>query len=253
MTLLEQYYTFLNNKIELADYSGFAIDPVELHPSNFPHQNDAIQWAARLGRGLIAMSFGLGKTAIQIELARLIHQRTGDKFLIVCPLGVKHQFSEEDGPRLGIHFQYVTSDAEIESAATPYLITNYERIRDGNIDPHKHNIAGVSLDEGSVLRSLGSKTYQVFIDAFSDVLYRYVCTATPSPNRFKELIYYANFLGVMDHGQALTRFFQRDPHKAGNLTLHPQHEERFWLWVASWALFLYRPSDLCQCECHKKN
>ncbi|OZI07102.1 hypothetical protein BWI93_16500, partial [Siphonobacter sp. BAB-5385] len=90
----------------------------------------------------------------------------------------------------------------------------------------------------------GSKTYQEFLDKFGQVPYRYVCTATPSPNKFKELIHYAGFLGIMDTGQALTRFFKRDSTKANNLTIHPHKEREFWLWVASWGLFLTRPSDL---------
>lgn len=244
METLEKYFEFLRNKIELADYSGFAVDPAELHPSLFPHQRDMVIWATRLGRGLIAASFGLGKTVVQIEIARLIHERTGGKFLIVAPLGVKHQFTQEDGPRLGIRFQYVRTDKEIEAADTPYLITNYERVRDGDIDPRKHGLGGCSLDEGSVLRNLGSKTYQVFLTVFADVLYRFVCTATPAPNRKRELIYYAKWLGIMDHNLSLNHWFQRNPNKAGDLTLHPQHEKDFWLFVASWSLFLYRPDDL---------
>ena len=74
--------------------------------------------------------------------------------------------------------------------------------------------------------------------------FKLVNTATPSPNRFKELIHYAGFLGVMDTGQALPRFFQRDSEKAGNLTLYPHKEQEFWLWVSSWAVFVQRPSDL---------
>jgi hypothetical protein len=241
---MSDYGNFLASKIVDFEQVGFEVNPDDLHPSTFGHQKDAIVWAAKQGRALIAMSFGLGKTHIQIELARLIHEMTGDKFLIICPLGVKHQFSEEDGPRLGVKLQYVISDADIHMADTPYLITNYERIREGNITPSLHNFAGVSLDEGSVLRSLGSKTYQIFNEAFADTPYRYVCTATPSPNRFKELIHYAEFLSIMDRGQALTRWFKRDSSSAGNLTLHEVHEKDFWLWVASWALFLYMPSDL---------
>jgi hypothetical protein len=76
------------------------------------------------------------------------------------------------------------------------------------------------------------------------VQYRFVATATPSPNEFIELINYADFLGVMDRGQAMTRFFQRDSKKAGNLQLYPHEEQRFWLWVASWAVFVNKPSDL---------
>jgi DNA modification methylase len=159
-------------------------------------------------------------------------------------LGVRHQFVQEDGPRLGVNWQYVRNDAEFEAANTPFVITNYERVRDGNIDPTKHDFGGVSLDEGSILRGLGTKTSEMFKQVLTHIPYRFVCTATPAPNQFRELIYYAQFLGQMDAGQALTRWFKRDPSKAGNLTLHPHHEADFWLWVASWALFLTKPSDL---------
>jgi hypothetical protein len=100
------------------------------------------------------------------------------------------------------------------------------------------------LDEASILRSFGSKTYQEFLPAFAPVEFKFVATATPDPNRYKELIHYAGYLGVMDTGQALTRFFQRDSEKAGNLTLYPHKEQEFWLWVASWAVFITKPSDL---------
>jgi len=240
-----EYQNFLESKIDIVERSGFAVDPGTLHPSLFPHQRDTIVWAARLGRALIAMSFGLGKTRVQCELARLIYERTGKPFLVVCPLGVKYQFSAEDGPALGQVWQYVRTDEEIRAATTPYLITNYERVREGNITPATINLlGGVSLDEGSVLRSLDSKTSDVFVEVFAPVPYRFVATATPAPNEYREIIYYARWLGIMEHGEALTRWFQRDTTKAGHLTIHPQHERTFWLWVASWALFLYKPSDL---------
>jgi DNA modification methylase len=238
------YRQFLENKIVTVSKSGFDIENTELSPSNFPHQNDAIRWALRMGRALIAMSFGLGKTRIQCEIARIIHARFGGPFLVVCPLGVKTQFSEEDGPSLNMHWQYIRTTAEAKAADTPYLITNYERVRDGDIDVTQLGLSGVSLDEGSVLRSLGSKTYQTFNVAFADVPYRYVCTATPSPNDYIELNNYADFLDVMDRGQILTRWFKRDSLHAGHLTLYPQHEQEYWLWVSSWALFVCRPSDL---------
>ncbi len=70
-----------------------------------------------------------------------------------------------------------------------------------------------------------------------------MATATPDPNRHKELIHYAGFLGIMDTGQALTRFFKRDPTQAGNLQLHAHKEEEFWMWVSTWAVFIEKPSD----------
>lgn len=238
------YDTFLEGKIEVQEDVGFEVDLTDLCPTLFHHQTVTVQWALRKGRALIAKSFGLGKTRDQVEIAKQIVQHTGGKFLVVCPLGVKHQFQEEDGPALDTNWEYVRTDAEIEMTDCPFLITNYERVRDGDIDPRKHTFAGVSLDEGSVLRSLGSKTYDVFETLFADTPYRFVCTATPSPNNYKEIIYYARWLGIMDVGQALTRWFKRDSTQAGNLTIHPHHEREFWLWVASWALFIYKPSDV---------
>lgn len=131
---------------------------------------------------------------------------------------------------------------EVKEAKEQILLTNYERVRDGDIDPSY--FAATSLDEASVLRSFGSKTYQTFLDKFKNVKYKLVATATPSPNRYKELIHYAGYLEVMDTGQALTRFFQRDSTKANNLKLYPNMEDEFWLWVSSWALFITKPSDL---------
>lgn len=240
----QAYLQFLHRKVITAPLSGFVVTDDDLHPRHKGHQRAYIRWALSGGRRLIPASFGLGKTSIEIEIARQVYLRTGKKFLTVCPLGVKHQFTEEDGPALGVEWQYVRTDAEVEAATTPFLITNFERVRDGDIDPRQHDLGGVSLDEGDVMRSLGSKTYQIFKDVFADVPFRYVATATPCPNEYREIIYYAEFLGIMDKGQALTRWFKRDSSRAGHLTIHPQHEEEFWLWVASWALFCFYPSDL---------
>ena len=131
---------------------------------------------------------------------------------------------------------------EVFDSQAEILLTNYERVRDGDIDPLY--FTAVCLDEASVLRSFGSKTYQTFLEKFKSIPYKLVATATPSPNRYKELIHYAGYLEVMDTGQALTRFFQRDSTKANNLTLYPNMEDEFWLWVSSWALFITKPSDL---------
>ena len=76
------------------------------------------------------------------------------------------------------------------------------------------------------------------------IKYRFVATATPSPNEYIELLAYADFLGVMDVSQAKTRFFKRDSTHADKLTLHAHKEDEFWLWVSSWALFCTKPSDI---------
>lgn len=233
-----RYEDFLEQKRVLAPASGF--DPGEdVSAALFPHQRDIVRWACVGGRRAIFAAFGLGKSVMQLEIMRLVMAREGCRALIVCPLGVRQEFARDAG-LLGMEPAFVRRTEEVGGPGL--YLTNYESVRDGRLDVGL--FGAVSLDEASVLRSYGSKTYQSFLSLFGSVPYRFVATATPSPNRYKELIHYAGFLGVMDTGQALTRFFQRDSTKANNLTLYPHKEREFWLWLASWAVFVQRPSDL---------
>ncbi len=77
-----------------------------------------------------------------------------------------------------------------------------------------------------MLRSFGSKTYQTFLQKFKGIPYKLVNTATPSPNKYKELIHYGGFLEVMDTGQALTRFLSVTVPEQNHLTLYPEREDR---------------------------
>ena len=237
------YKEFLETKVVTAPKSGIRIKPEEVSPALKPHQKDAVLWAVAGGRRALFEAFGLGKTLQQLEWCRLIIKHIGGKALIVCPLGVKQEFTHDAVQLLGMAApEYIRNMEEARNSGTSIMITNYERVRDGDIDPHY--FTAVSLDEASVLRSFGSKTYQTFLPKFSGVKYKLVATATPAPNKYKELIHYAGYLEVMDTGQALTRFFQRDSTKANNLTLYPHKEKEFWLWLSTWALFLQKPSDL---------
>lgn len=237
------YKVFLESKIELATESGFIVDPADINPALKPHQRDAVRWALKGGRRALFESFGLGKTIQEIEFCYQAVKHCGGKALIVLPLGVKQEFTRDAVEILGYDQpEYCRTMEEVEKCRSRIVLTNYERVRDGDIRPEY--FAATSLDEASVLRSFGSKTYQTFLDKFKNVPYKLVATATPSPNRYKELIHYAGYLEVMDTGQALTRFFQRDSTKANNLTLYPNMEDEFWMWVSSWALFVMKPSDL---------
>ncbi|MBQ8279723.1 MAG: DNA methylase N-4 [Roseburia sp.] len=237
------YLEFLKSKIEIAKDSGFEVEPSEVNKALKPHQKDAVIWALRGGRRALFESFGLGKTVQEIEFCHLAAEHENGRALIVLPLGVKQEFTRDAVELLGYEKpEYCRTMQEVEASKSQIVLTNYERVRDGDIRPDY--FCATSLDEASVLRSFGSKTYQTFLDKFKNVPYKLVATATPSPNKYKELIHYAGYLEVMDTGQALTRFFQRDSTKANNLTLYPNMEDEFWLWVSSWALFITKPSDL---------
>ena len=242
---MTDYTDFLRQKIKLARFDGFDVDVAEVNPALKPHTRDIVRWGCQGGKRAIFASFGLHKTATQIELMRLCGIHRPGLRVIAMPLGVRQEFFLEAAKRFtgdhAVDLRFIRQDSEIGDERTIYL-TNYESIREGKLNPGLFRAS--SLDEASVLRSYGSKTYQEFLPLFEHVEFKFVATATPSPNRFKELIHYAGYLGVMDTGQALTRFFQRDSEQAGNLTLYPHKEQEFWLWVASWAVFIQYPSDL---------
>lgn len=236
---MSDYSEFLEGKVAFGTTYGFPVADSEVHPALFPHQRAIVRWAVEGGRRAIFAAFGLGKSVMQLETLRLVLAREGGKALVICPLGVRIEFAADAG-MLGMETRFVRRDDEVDGPGL--YVTNYESVRDGKLSVDQ--FTAVSLDEASVLRSFGSKTYQTFLSSFANVPYKFVATATPSPNRFKELIHYAGFLGVMDTGQALTRFFQRDSTKANNLTLYKHKEREFYLWLSTWAAFVQSPADL---------
>lgn len=254
-----QYEDFLKQKIKIAPKQGFKCDLEDINPKLKPHNKLMVKWLVEGGRRACFASFGLHKTVTQLETVRITLAKIGKgKGLIVCPLSVRQEFVEDAKNILGWEKPpvFIRRIEEIPNNEDGIYLTNYESIRDGKLDPRNFEVA--SLDEASILRGLGgSKTFREFMRLFTGdggpmgqrrgneiVNYRYVATATPSPNDYIELLAYADFLGVMDVSQAKTRFFKRDSTKADKLTLHPHKEEEFWLWMGSWALFVSQPSDL---------
>jgi DNA modification methylase len=246
------YDEFLKSKILKSPQLGFDISPDEVNPILKPHQIASVVWAVQGGRRALFQAFGLGKTVQQLEIIRLCLKHAGGGMgLIIMPLGVRQEFMH-DAAMLGIKAKFIRRIHECDDPNGIYF-TNYETVRDEKLDP-KHFTA-CSLDEAAVLRGFGgTKTFRKFMsllagDDFhggyeSEIKYRFVATATPSPNEYIELLAYAAYLGVMDVSAGKTRFFKRDSVHADRLTIHPHKEREFWLWVASWALFLQKPSDL---------
>ncbi|GAB3388317.1 hypothetical protein GCM10027432_24510 [Lysobacter fragariae] len=246
------YLDFLRAKVAVASEAGLQVEDHEVNPILKPHQRAIVRWAIAGGRRAIFAAFGLGKSVIQLEIVRIVMAKTGGLGLITIPLGVRPEFMR-DAAMLGIPVRFIRTTAEAEDPAILYL-TNYESVREGKIDPLHFTVS--SLDEAAVLRGFGgTKTFREFMRLFAGddrttgiksegVKYRFVATAVPSPNDYIELLAYSAYLDVMEVGQAKTRFFKRNSEKADQLTIHAHKEEEFWLWVATWALFVQKPSDI---------
>ncbi len=251
---MKPYAEFIKSKFNFDSRCGFTVDKSEINPILKPHQRDIVRWMVDGGRRACFASFGIGKTVCQLEAVRITKEKSIGMGLIVAPLDVRQEFMR-DAAMLGTKIKFIRRLEECDDENGIYL-TNYESVRDGKLDPRHFKVA--SLDEASCLRGFGgTKTFREFMGLFAGdykrlndrergdcVPYRFVATATPSPNEYIELLAYAAFLGIMDVGQAKTRFFKRNSEKADQLTIHPHKEEEFWLWVASWGLFVNKPSDL---------
>jgi DNA modification methylase len=237
------YLDFVRAKIITLPPLGLPVAANDIHPILKPHQAAIVRWAVEGGRRAIFAAFGLGKSLMQLEIMRQIGLQLGGRQLIVVPLTVVTEFMR-DAELLGMSPVFVRTTAEIVARGeTGLFLTNYESVREGKIDLSLFNAA--SLDEASCLRGFGgTKTFREFMRLFDGMQYKFVATATPSPNEYVELLAYAAFLEIMDVGQAKTRFFKRNSEQADDLTIHPHKVDEWWLWVNSWAAFVQRPSDL---------
>ncbi len=238
-----KYENFLKSKVIISESFGINTDEITFSDKLFPHQKDIANWALQGGRRAIFATFGLGKSFMQLEIGKQLMTIFNKPFLIVMPLAVAGEF-KRDNEKLetGFDIDYITDTDDFNNLKTQFYITNYERVRKGDIDPS--HFIGCSFDEASILRNLQTDTTNYILKHFGSVPYRFVATATPTPNDFVEILNYAEYLGVASRGHLLTRFFQRDSQKAGNLKLYENKKKEFWQWVSTWAVFINDPSDL---------
>jgi DNA modification methylase len=228
-----RYEDFLESKTAKVEACG--IEPGAVNSLLFGWQSDIVKWALRRGRAALFEDCGLGKTFQQVEWIR--QSAAGARGLIVAPLSVAQQTIEE-ARKLGAEVVY---KAEPDST-TGIWITNYQRL-------HKFvgaELAAIVLDESSILKSLDGKARTLLLEEFTSVPYRLCCTATPAPNDLTELANHAQFLGAMDRAEMLATFFVHDSERSGDdgWRLKGHAKEHFWRWVAQWAVYLRRPSDL---------
>ncbi len=190
-------------------------------------------------------------TFMQVEWARLISKNA----LIIAPLNVSKQTIRE-ALKLGVTVQYVKEQAEITKPGI--WITNYERLDSFNFE----QFDAVVLDESSILKSLDGKTRRKLTDACQDVKYRLCCTATPAPNDQSEIGNHAEFLSVCSMQEMLAMFFVHANHvieiRVGDKVIHNKQtgkkgqewrlkyhaKEAFFRWLASWGIFVRKPSNL---------
>lgn len=234
------YEEFIKNKKHLLGSFGF--EPNYIPDMAFDFQKEIITRAVKKGRMAIFADTGLGKTLIQLSLAKNVINHTNKKVLILTPLAVAFQFILE-AEKMGIDDIEYSKDGK---HTKKIVICNYERLHYFNSE----DFVCVVLDESSILKNFDGKIKNQITSFVKKLPYRFLSTATPSPNDFIELGTSSEALGYMGYTDMLGKFFKNnnnsiDPKHAGDKWyLKPHAENDFFSWVNQWALMIKMPSDL---------
>ena len=235
------YKEFLEQKRH--SIGDFGFDANYIPDIAFDFQKYIIEKAVKKGRMAIFADTGLGKTLIQISIANNIVKQTNGKVLILTPLAVAFQFILE-AEKLGIDDIEYSKDGK---HTKKIVICNYERLHYFN----SKDFEGVICDESSILKNFDGKIKSQVTEFVKKIKYRYLSTATPSPNDFIELGTSSEALGYMGYMDMLGKFFKNNQNDTGGrhnigekFYLKPHAETDFFAWVNQWAIMVKMPSDL---------
>jgi superfamily II DNA or RNA helicase len=234
---MSDYENFIASKRLTLPESGFDAGPA--NPLTFDYQSAVIRWGLRKGRAGIFLDTGMGKTLVQLDMADAVCCREQRPVLLLTPLAVASQ-TKREAEKFGVRapVQIVADQSQVSGPGI--YLTNYQKL-------HKFDAAAfvmVALDEGSILKSLDGKTRTQCIEMLSLTPYRFVFTATPSPNDVMEIGNYAEFLGVMSRTEMLAMFFTHDGGDTSKWRLKGHAREKFFEWLASWCVMARNPADL---------
>ena len=236
------YLEFLENKKHSIGDFGFKANYIP--DMAFDFQKAIIEKAVSKGRMAIFADTGLGKTLMQVAIAQNIVNHTGGKVLILTPLAVAFQFILE-AEKLGLTDIEYSKDGVFSKSI---VICNYERLHYFN----KEEFQGVILDESSILKNFDGKIKNQVTSFVKKIPYRFLSTATPSPNDFIELGTSSEALGYMGYMDMLTKFFKNNMASIAKQSknigekyyLKPHAEKSFFAWVNQWSMMVKMPSDL---------
>lgn len=233
---MQEYKEFIRSKLTSVVQSGFESDKSLYNSNLFDWQRDIVHWALRKGKSCLFEDCGLGKTLQQLSFAEEVCKHTGGNVLILAPLAVASQ-TRNEGVKFGIDVNICRTQDDVKPGIN---ITNYEMISRFNAD----SFAGIVLDESSILKNSTGATKMELCEKFKNTAFKLCCTATPAPNDFMEIGNHAEFLGVMTQTEMLATYFVHDGKNTSKWRLKGHAKEKFFEWIASWAVCMTSPADL---------
>jgi len=236
-----EYLEFIERKKH--SLGNFGFQPLFIPDIAFDFQKYTIEKAMIRGRNANFLDTGLGKTLIQLSLAYNVVLKTNKPVLILTPLAVAFQFILE-AEKLGIDDIEYSKDGRFTKKI---VICNYERLHYFN----SSDFEGVICDESSILKNFDGQIKAQVTSFVKKIPYRFLSTATPSPNDFIELGTSSEALGHMGYMDMLGKFFKNNQNDTGGRNnigekfyLKPHAEKDFFSWVNQWSIMAKMPSDL---------
>lgn len=239
-TIDSDYENFLKSKKHTK--VDFGIDPIFIPECMFDYQKHVTEYAIKKGRCAVFLDTGLGKTLIELTIAKNYTESTNKKTLIITPLAVAFQFIKESEKFDLCDIEY-SKDGKITK---DIVVCNYERLDKFN----PNDFECVILDESSILKNFNGAIKQNITKFLRKVKYRFLFTATPSPNDFIELGTSSEALGYMGYMDMLSKFFTNNedtirPQNIGTKWILKGHARNdFFDWVSTWSISMRKPSDL---------
>lgn len=220
----------------------FGISPNWIPDQMFDYQKYVTEYMIKKGRCAGFLDTGLGKTLIELVCAVNYMRQTNKPALIITPLAVAFQFITE-AEKFGIDDIEYSKDGKYTKKI---VVCNYERLEKFN----PSDFDCVVLDESSILKNFDGKIKNAITSFLKRVKYRYLFTATPSPNDFVELGTSSEALGYLGYTDMLTKFFKNNedtisPMNIGTEWVLKGHaKQAFFQWVSGWSISMRKPSDL---------
>jgi len=216
------------------------------HPRAFDYQQAITALAVKKRKFAVFADCGLGKTLMLLEFARhAAESEYGKRILIVSPLMVMQQTIDEAA-------RFYNGDLPIDCVPAAELqewcnglsgrigITNWEAMREGLT---QGNLAGLILDESSMLKSHYGKFGQRVIELGKGLPWKMCNTGTPAPNDRIEYANHAVFLDQFPNVNAfLARYFVNRGQTSNRWELKPHALGPFYRSLSHWSIFLNNPA-----------
>lgn len=242
--------------LRFARILGLDAEPVRGERLPFPsrlwdYQRHFLQVALEAKRYAFWWDTGLGKTPALWDWCRQVQARTGGKVLLIAPLNLIPPHLDEAirsyGQEFAASVRRLGSKEDLrtwcEDGVAGLAVTNPEKFlpRDGEeVIPEITRLAGICLDESSLLKTGGGRLKWALIKSCRGVEYKLSCTATPAPNDPIEYASQASWLEtIRNEGEVIWTYFTRD--KEGEWKIKDHALAGFYEFLSGWSCYLRRP------------